>query len=339
MFYGWVVAVMCGLGMGLSGPGHSFYFVNFSESFIADAGIPRLSLSFMWTVCLFAAAAWQPLGGKLIDRFGARKCMLAMVVPYAASIYGLGQVGGKHALAMLAALFFVVRSCGPGWLNTMLVKIFNAWFDKKRGRASMILVFCNNAEMLAVPGTRAAISHFGWRRTYALMACVVTVGMIVLLAFTRNRPEALGLVADGTKAPRNASESPVRSPQKSSSGRRVLAPTGGVSFRSACKTPMYGALLSSSLLYGINWGGLNFHAAAAFAEQGLLPGDLSLAYAIMSGAGLVASLVSGAAIDKLKHKNRLQAFAILLGAIAPALCYLRDRDNSLPRWLAVLGCK
>jgi sugar phosphate permease len=221
----------------------------------------------------------------------------------------------------------------------MLVKIFNAWFDKKRGRASMILVFCNNAEMLAVPGTRAAISHFGWRRTYALMACVVTVGMIVLLAFTRNRPEALGLVADGTKAPRNASESPVRSPQKSSSGRRVLAPTGGVSFRSACKTPMYGALLSSSLLYGINWGGLNFHAAAAFAEQGLLPGDLSLAYAIMSGAGLVASLVSGAAIDKLKHKNRLQAFAILLGAIAPALCYLRDRDNSLPRWLAVLGCK
>ena len=37
-YYGWVVAVLCGLGMGLSGPGHSFYFVNFAESFISDAG-------------------------------------------------------------------------------------------------------------------------------------------------------------------------------------------------------------------------------------------------------------------------------------------------------------
>ena len=44
------------------------------------------------------AQAWQPIGGKLIDSYGPRRCMLAMMVPYSAAIYGLGTVGGHRAL-------------------------------------------------------------------------------------------------------------------------------------------------------------------------------------------------------------------------------------------------
>ena len=97
----------------------------------------------------------------------------------------------------LGGLFFVVRACGPGWLNTMLgecccscsthglssnttalitsncdvqpVKIFNSWFQKKRGKASMILVFCNNAEMLAVPAPPPPLA-ISRRRDCHLMA-------------------------------------------------------------------------------------------------------------------------------------------------------------------------
>ena len=121
----------------------------------------------MWTFCLFSAAAWQPLGGRLIDAYGARRCMCCLILPYSACIYALGTVGGAHALWSLALFFFVVRAGGPGWLNTMLVKIFNAWFERKRGRASMILVF-----WCAAPGPQPGRLH-GLR---GLRGCAGRVG-------------------------------------------------------------------------------------------------------------------------------------------------------------------
>ena len=36
----------------------------------------------------------------------------------------------------LFGAIFIVRALGPGWINIAFNKIFNGWWEKKRGRAA-----------------------------------------------------------------------------------------------------------------------------------------------------------------------------------------------------------
>ena len=58
------------------------------------------------------------------------------------------------------------------------------------------------------------------------------------------------------------------------------------------------------------WGGLNFHINEIFAEVGLTSGDVSVAYTVMTVAGIVTGLFVGYfVIDRLQRKSVCVAMA------------------------------
>ena len=322
-YYGWGVAVMCGVAMGLCGPGQSYYFVHFVEHFVSEAGLNLLQISTTWTVCLFLAALWQPAGGHLVDRFGCRRCIMALIGPYAVCVALLGQVGGRGAVLQLGGAFFVVRSLGPGFLYTVLAKNVNFWFVKRRGRAATLLVVINNAEMLAVPLTRVLIDWIGWRTTFAVLAAAILSGLSLFLVLVRDRPQDMGLLPDGQQAQPEQLDG---AGECKRSGTREAPNQGGVEIGVALRSPMLWVLLPATYLASVNWGGMNLHSAAIFRDQGLTPDQLSLAYAVMAPAGIAGALLGGALVEHVpvRYRHWVVSLSLLLSA-------------SVELWLLLLG--
>lgn len=61
IFYGWWVVVLVGFGESCSSPGHSFFFLNFVNSFIEDVGIPRTTVAGIWSATPLPLRVAHPL--------------------------------------------------------------------------------------------------------------------------------------------------------------------------------------------------------------------------------------------------------------------------------------
>ena len=75
-FYGWVIVVVGWVALLSAGPGHSYYFVVFLEPILNELQIERTVMSATWTGCLFAAAAAQPIAGRVLDGVGPKRMLL-----------------------------------------------------------------------------------------------------------------------------------------------------------------------------------------------------------------------------------------------------------------------
>ena len=328
VFYGWTVVILVGLGMSCASPGHSFFFLNFVDSFIS-IGIPRTTVASLWSTCLVCAACTAPIGGNLIDRLGPRRILLVVSVPFCMAVAALGLV--QNAPQLFGAIF-IVRALGPGWINIAFNKIFNGWWEKKRGRAASVLGVFHNCALLFVPATRAVINAVGWREAYGTFAlvCFCTLGFVLLNV--RDRADALGLHTDGESYHRRlsvADSDAKRDPKNLPACHRV--------FRQACRTAFFPVYLIVSFTMEVAWGGLNFHINEIFAEAGLDADAVAISYTIMTFAGIVTGLVVGNLIvDRMQRKSLCVAFATVASGLASALLVV-SIDGAVGRWVTVVG--
>ena len=133
---------------------------------------------FGWSNTQFAAAFLVqvligliaiPAAGRLADRIGARKVVLAGLVPFAASMALLGMADGSiwqwWGLCALNALCIACVSM-PIWLKPVA-----AGFDLSRGLALSIALGGVGLATILWPLLSAYfIGAFGWRAAYVLMA-------------------------------------------------------------------------------------------------------------------------------------------------------------------------
>ena len=83
------------------------------------------------------------------------------------------------------------------------------WFRRRRGRALAVMTVGAGASGVMVLVLAALISAVGWRDALVIMAVVQLVVCVPLALSIRNRPEDMGLQADGEPfAPLESGESP-----------------------------------------------------------------------------------------------------------------------------------
>lgn len=275
----------------------------------------ELTTTFAWSHVEFASAfTFQvllglvtiPLAGRLADRFGSRRVILAGMLPFAASFSLLGLANGSvwqwWGLATLNA-FFVACVCPPIWIKPIVVH-----FNVSRGLAlAVALAGIALASSIWPIVSALCIKAFGWRLAYPAMAAMWAVPMFIVTIF---------FYESGRSA-----------------APAIHVPTAAAEYRSAVLSRTFVCMALAGALFTCVTYGLFVHLVPMLQGNGL---TLTAAAGVASMLGImsiVGRLVVGLLLDRMP--TRLLGVAIFLLPAAASLLLWQEGGTLALAMLAV----
>jgi MFS family permease len=110
-FYGWIILLVAGLSVYISGPGQTYNVSVYIDSYINEFGWSRTTVSSMYSLGTFAAGMLMGIVGKLFDRYGHRRMTVAISVGFGAALVFMSTV---DSVIKLLIGFFLIRLLGQG---------------------------------------------------------------------------------------------------------------------------------------------------------------------------------------------------------------------------------
>ena len=198
-FYGWAIVPIAMLASICTLPGQSVCVGVFNESIRNDLNLSSAQFGLAYSLGTVLASLLLPLVGALMDRFGIRYAMIAVVLLLMEACFFIAMSDG---LLWLLGAFFLLRLFGQGSLSLLANNSLAMWFHRHLGKVagscSVMVTFCFALSPLVVS---LLISLTDWRTTYCILGVSVAAIMLPLLLFLfRNRPEDIGQEQDGITA-------------------------------------------------------------------------------------------------------------------------------------------
>jgi MFS family permease len=160
-----------------------------------DFAWPREAVSGVLTLLALMTALAYPIVGRIADRFGSRRPILAGILAFGACIVALGFSNG--GVLWFYGLFALIGAVGSLPSTMMYNRVVSAWFDERRG--AMLGVTSglgNGAGATIMPFVALGLmSAFGWRGGFmGLGAIVILIGFPAIF-FGMKEPAAARLPA------------------------------------------------------------------------------------------------------------------------------------------------
>jgi MFS family permease len=203
LYYGWVILLALAFGQ-ITSWGILYYgFSVFVGPMQTDLGWSRAALTGGFSLALLASGIAGLVVGRWLDRHGPR---LLMTVGSIAAALLLVAWSGVNSLPAFYAIFI-----GLGITMAMVhyepaFAAVATWFVRGRSRALTILTFVAGfASVIYIPLIARLVEAYGWRT--ALVALGILLALLTIpphALILRRRPEDLGLLPDGARAPTDA---------------------------------------------------------------------------------------------------------------------------------------
>jgi MFS family permease len=231
IFFGWWIVTAAAAGLAFSPGPVAFYSLGvFMEPLMEQFGWAKADVAFAATILTISIIATTPLIGFLVDKFGPKRVLLLSMIAFG---------GGLSSVALVESVtgFYLAYACigigGAGANSMAYMKLLSAWFDRKRGLVIGIASAGMGFGFTIVPMlTEAAITHYGYRGAYIVLATVIVLICAPLVAvIVRNDPAQMNLLPDGV--PTVSSREPAES-----SGLQ-----GGFTLRQAARMKQFWILL------------------------------------------------------------------------------------------------
>ena len=212
LFYGWWVVLISALALFLGPiPITVFSFGVFLKPLIQEFHEGRGAVSLAFTLHNAIVAFSMPVAGRVIDRFGARRVILA-----SASMVGLilpSSYFCSGKIWHLYAFYLAVGIAGAGTAPVSYSDVISHWFDRYRGLALGFMLLGLGAGALIMPSAAHYITaRLGWRFAFGIIGTtILVVNVPVLTRFLKERPEPMGLFPDGSAYTVTAPQSAYRS--------------------------------------------------------------------------------------------------------------------------------
>jgi len=196
-FYGWVVLGLSFLGLFATfGIRASFgaYVIPWEDEF----AISRTTVTFISTLSLITYATFQPIAGRLSDRYGTR-LVLAVSLLLAGTALILASMANQ--LWQLTFLYGIVASIGlAGASNVTATAIVAHWFVEKRGLAmGLVLSGMAVGQLVVTPVSLYLIANYNWRLSLFVISAIIIIILPICYLFVRSKPEDMGLQPYGEK--------------------------------------------------------------------------------------------------------------------------------------------
>ncbi len=262
-------------------PGQTAAVSAFVDPMIRDLDISRSALSTAYLVGTLTGALAMPWAGRLIDAHGARRSMLVIGALFGAVLAAMATVAGPAGLTLG---FVGIRMLGQGALGLAATLAAASWFDRRRGLAlSIVSAVGATGISLAPLVLERLIAAHGWRNVWVVEGVFVWVVVLPLAALVmRDDPAELGQRPDGDD---------VR-------GERP-APRWGQTLREAARSPFFWVVTAAVGTSGMLATAVAFHQISILGERGLSATEAAANFLPQTAAGIVATLLTGALVDRI----------------------------------------
>ncbi len=202
IFYGWYIVgagiIMASLNSIIFGYG----WTAFVNPILATFGWSMTQFSFGSSLRSLEQGVFNPVWGRAVDRWSARKLMAVGVAMTALSVFCLSQT---RNLAMYYA-GFAIAGLATSLVGGMLPQTLIArWFKKDMGKAAGLFAIGSGIGGVMVPLVTKLVDSLGWQNTLLFISIAFLVLGIPISFIMRNRPQDYGMVPDGKESNDNGS--------------------------------------------------------------------------------------------------------------------------------------
>ena len=253
----------------------------FIPEFEREFGWSRTEISLGVTLGSLVGAAFVPLFGPLIDRYGGRRFLVGGAAFMAVCLILLSQMQSEWQLFVVYALG---RGTASGPIGLAAGVTVSKWFVRRRGLAIGVMSLGTRMGFALMPiGAQLIIQVSDWRMAaLALAATVAVFGILPSLRWLHARPEALGLLPDGeTAATRN------------SPNRRPYRDEYSWSRQDALRTRACWLVTFAVSLMSLTGGAVNLHQIPHLVDRGLSPETAALVITLVAAFGGIGVILEG----------------------------------------------
>ena len=309
-FYGWLMLPIAMLAMILTSPGQTYGVSVFNPSFRTELNLSHSMLTGAYMLGTLLASIPQAYIGALMDKWGIRRTMTAVVIIFGLACLFTSQV---RNLSMLFFAFLFLRMFGQGALSLLAGNTLAMWFHDRLGRVSGVMNVGTAAAVGLVPVLFLALSNsVGWRWSYVILGGIVWLVMLPLLAtLFRNKPEDVGQLPDGLLVAKLESE--------------VVRENGrSFTLHAAIRTRAYWIIVVLAVAFSMIVTGITFNIIPLFESHGLTGEMAATSFATMAMALAITQIVGGYLADKLPL-NWLACFSAI--GLTTAVFILMSMQN------------
>lgn len=303
---GWGVLAAAFTGVMVSfAPIIPYTFSLFLDPLHAAFGWKREAMDGAFALAAITVALVSPLIGFLLDRFPPRRVILPGILVFAIALAALSKLTPQ--IVQFYATFFVLGLVANATAQFAYTRTVFTWFTSHRGFALAILLTGSGIGSILIPPlTEWMIQHHGWRSAFLFLGGIALLGFPLTAMLVRNRPEA----------------PLIRSKQRGESGMTVAG---------ALRTAAFWILAFITILSAFSENGLVTNLASILTQHGVLAATAALALSVRGGAGIIARLGVGFAIDRVSPE-RIQSIVLALAALGTLILAFAGSG-----WAALLG--
>ncbi|MBI2912869.1 MAG: MFS transporter [Chloroflexi bacterium] len=305
LFFGWWVVFVSAAIVFLTGGTFFYGFGALFNPLVQEFGWSRAATSFAFSLRAEVGGLAAPLVGFLVDRVGSRRLMTGGVALVAVGFLLLSRVQTLWAFYGAVVVIAVGMSAAGGPVGMVAIA---HWFRRQRGRALAVMTMGAGASGVMVVVLASLISAFGWRSALVIVAVAQLVVCLPLALSIRNRPEDLGLSADGRAGPQPngiAANGPLPAPEPE-----------GLTVRQALRSSSFWRLSIAVALANLGTTAIIVHQIPFFTSSvGLSEGVAAASVTAMTLMSLIGRFAFGYLADSI-DKRVVMASAYALAGVA-----------------------
>ena len=199
-YYGWLALGLSGAGAFVATAVAGVVLGGVQSYILEDTGWPRTSIGLASSCGVWMSGVFAPFAGRLADRYGPRWLMPVGVIVLGVSMVA---IGGVHTAWQFFIAAVIGRAISQPFLIGVVPRTMAVNFFNRRRNIALALtgVYRPISGALIIQAFSVITLLADWRMAFRLLGVFSLFLAIPMVIIMRRRPEDIGLLPDGARAP------------------------------------------------------------------------------------------------------------------------------------------